>query len=202
MGIPARQHWLASSHAVWRVSGGGLRITALPAIRAASTPPAGIAYGKFHGDATTTTPYGRRSGGNRPWWRSSGRSRSPRRPRGRPRGRSWPPRPPSAPASPTVRRPSDRPPRRAGCPLRGRTSRPRRQRRARGGDDVVDRRHVGGQRVLPVGAAVGGVLGDGRGDVGRRCGSVKSVSGWLTNAALLADRRDAQRAAQPILSSR
>ena len=58
-GTPARQHWLASSQAVWRVSGGGLRITVLPAIRAASTPPAGIAYGKFHGDATTTTPYGR-----------------------------------------------------------------------------------------------------------------------------------------------
>src|SRR3990170_3044012 len=57
-GTPALQHWFASSHAVWRVSGGGFRSTVLPAINAASTPPAGIAYGKFHGDATTTTPYG------------------------------------------------------------------------------------------------------------------------------------------------
>ena len=33
-----------------RASGAGLRMTALPAASAASTPPAGIAYGKFHGD--------------------------------------------------------------------------------------------------------------------------------------------------------
>ena len=38
--------------------GAGLRITVLPAASAASTPPAGMAYGKFHGDATTVTRYG------------------------------------------------------------------------------------------------------------------------------------------------
>ena len=39
-------------------SGAGLRITALPAARAATTPLAGIAVGKFHGPATSTTPSG------------------------------------------------------------------------------------------------------------------------------------------------
>ena len=41
-----------------RTSGAGFSITALPAASAASTPPAGMAYGKFHGEATTTTPTG------------------------------------------------------------------------------------------------------------------------------------------------
>ena len=58
-GTPARQHCSASRYAVRGVCGAGLSTTALPAISAANTPPAGIAYGKFHGGATTTTPRGR-----------------------------------------------------------------------------------------------------------------------------------------------
>ncbi len=46
----------ARSQAVSTDSGAGLRITALPAASAASTPPAGMAKGKFHGGATTTVP--------------------------------------------------------------------------------------------------------------------------------------------------
>ena len=33
-------------------------MTVFPETSAAIMPPAGIAYGKFHGDATTTTPLG------------------------------------------------------------------------------------------------------------------------------------------------
>ena len=33
-------------------------MTALPAASAAQTPPAGIAYGKFHGGTTRTVPSG------------------------------------------------------------------------------------------------------------------------------------------------
>ena len=56
--------------AVSTVSGAGLRMTALPAASAPSTPPAGIAYGKFHGEATTTTPCGsnaRHASARQPW---------------------------------------------------------------------------------------------------------------------------------------
>ncbi len=38
------------------VSEAGLRMAVFPAASAAATPPQGIASGKFHGDATTTTP--------------------------------------------------------------------------------------------------------------------------------------------------
>ncbi len=41
-----------------RLSGAGFKMTALPAASAAQTPPAGIAYGKFHGGTTTTVPSG------------------------------------------------------------------------------------------------------------------------------------------------
>lgn len=40
------------------VSGADLKITVLPAANAAHMPPAGIAYGKFQGGTTTTTPTG------------------------------------------------------------------------------------------------------------------------------------------------
>ena len=39
-------------------SGAGFRMTAFPAASAASTPPAGMDSGKFHGGVTTTTPSG------------------------------------------------------------------------------------------------------------------------------------------------
>ena len=40
------------------VSGADLKITVLPAAKAAQIPPVGIAYGKFQGGTTTTTPTG------------------------------------------------------------------------------------------------------------------------------------------------
>ena len=40
------------------VSGADLKITELPAASAAQIPPVGIAYGKFQGGTTTTTPTG------------------------------------------------------------------------------------------------------------------------------------------------
>ncbi len=58
-GTPADQQASATSSAHRRVSGAGLRTTVLPAASAASTPPAGMATGKFHGGATSTTPRGR-----------------------------------------------------------------------------------------------------------------------------------------------
>ena len=36
----------------------GLKMTAEPAAKAASAPPAGMAIGKFHGGVTTVTPNG------------------------------------------------------------------------------------------------------------------------------------------------
>ena len=92
-GTPARRQCSTTSRPTRRVCGAGLRITALPAASAASTPPAGMAYGKFHGDATTVTRYGSKCA---PCacdlvdevdavTRSSGRSRWPRTPRCRPR---------------------------------------------------------------------------------------------------------------------
>ncbi len=46
----------AISHAMCAVARAGLKITLFPAMSAASTPPAGIAYGKFHGETTATMP--------------------------------------------------------------------------------------------------------------------------------------------------
>ena len=57
-GIPASHICCASSHAVATVSGAGLKRTGLPAASAAKRPPAGIAYGKFHGGTTRTVPIG------------------------------------------------------------------------------------------------------------------------------------------------
>src|SRR5262245_23704876 len=53
---PARQKHLHNSYAIRTVSDAGLRMTLLPAARAAATPPQGIASGKFQGETTTTTP--------------------------------------------------------------------------------------------------------------------------------------------------
>jgi len=57
-GTPDFHNWFTNSQPVKTVSGAGLKITVLPETSAAIIPPAGIAYGKFHGDATTTTPLG------------------------------------------------------------------------------------------------------------------------------------------------
>ena len=85
----------ASSHAVATVSGAGLRITAAPAARAARTPPAGMARGKFQGGrpppwnrARNVQPPRPRSAMARSHPRSTGRSPQLRRPRHRPRRRS------------------------------------------------------------------------------------------------------------------
>ena len=59
-GTPPSHRTSASSPAVATVSGAGLKITALPAASAPSKPPAGIDRGKFHGEATTTVPWGRK----------------------------------------------------------------------------------------------------------------------------------------------
>ena len=56
--MPASQSARARCPPTSTASGAGLRSTALPAASAASTPPAGIESGKFHGGATTTTPSG------------------------------------------------------------------------------------------------------------------------------------------------
>ena len=55
-GTPASHKWFARCHATPTVSGAGLRITLLPAMSAAVTPPQGMAYGKFQGGVITTTP--------------------------------------------------------------------------------------------------------------------------------------------------
>ena len=55
-GVPQRS--VASSQPTSTASGAGLRMTALPAASAASTPPAGMDSGKFQGGVTTTTPSG------------------------------------------------------------------------------------------------------------------------------------------------
>ena len=54
-GTPAA--WRARTiSAPQRLAGGaGLRTTALPTASAATTPPVGMASGKFHGEATTLT---------------------------------------------------------------------------------------------------------------------------------------------------
>ena len=53
---PARQkHW-AKTQAGSRAAVAGLKITVLPAARAALMPPQGIAMGKFQGAITTPTP--------------------------------------------------------------------------------------------------------------------------------------------------
>ena len=81
--------------------GAGLRITDAAGRERASTPPAGMANGKFHGGATTIVPS---ADGRAPVdpgepdalvARSTGRSRSPQRPRGPLRSPSCPPRGPS-----------------------------------------------------------------------------------------------------------
>ena len=57
-GIPASHSCCASNQAVATVSGAGLNSTGFPAASAAKSPPAGIAYGKFHGGITNTVPTG------------------------------------------------------------------------------------------------------------------------------------------------
>ena len=52
-GTPAAGNCRDEPGADATASGAGLRMTALPAASAAATPPAGMAYGKFHGAATT-----------------------------------------------------------------------------------------------------------------------------------------------------
>ena len=64
-GVGRKQRSFAGTPASWQQSarkrptatvwGAGLRITPEPAARAASTPPAAMASGKFHGEATTVT---------------------------------------------------------------------------------------------------------------------------------------------------
>ena len=51
-GTPAAQRACASPQPTSTASGAGLRTTALPAASAASTPPAGMESGKFHGGVT------------------------------------------------------------------------------------------------------------------------------------------------------
>src|SRR5579875_3483721 len=67
---PAACNCRARAPAVAWASGAGLRTTALPAARAASVPPAGIAYGKFQGGATTTVPKGWLSTSTSSWPRT------------------------------------------------------------------------------------------------------------------------------------
>ena len=57
-GTPASHRQRASHQPTSTASGAGLRMTALPAASAASTPPAGMESGKFQGGVTTTTPSG------------------------------------------------------------------------------------------------------------------------------------------------
>ena len=73
VGTPAAQQASATTSAQRGVSGAGLNTTALPAARAASVPPAGMATGKFHGGITATTPNGVNSA---PSIRSSSAARS------------------------------------------------------------------------------------------------------------------------------
>ena len=98
---PAHSASASAAGHVATASGAGLRITAFPAASAASTPPAGIDKGKFHGDATTTVPHGREPivDGRNVARRNRRRSRSPPRPRGRLRGPSCRRRAPSPPAT-------------------------------------------------------------------------------------------------------
>ena len=70
-GTPACQSASATTAAQRRACGAGLNTTPDPAASAASTPPAGIAIGKFHGGVTTV----RRAGSNTaPLTRSSSRA--------------------------------------------------------------------------------------------------------------------------------
>ena len=58
---PARQkHW-QSTQAVSTASEAGLKMTVLPAARAATMPPQGMAMGKFQGEMTRATPRPRTS---------------------------------------------------------------------------------------------------------------------------------------------
>ena len=170
----------------------------LPAISAASTPPAGMAYGKFHGDATTTTPSGVESAGTVGGGVVAGEvdrlghlgiafahglgglggHLRQRRPAlvvelvGRPLA-----------AAPTA-------PRAAGADQAARAA-------TRGGDDGVDARHVVDQRVLAVGTSVDGVLGDRRGDVGTSLGDGEVGVGLVDEAlARSVGGRHVDRAAQ------
>lgn len=57
-GTPASWKARTSSAAQRRAGGAGLRTAVEPEARAAATPPAGMASGKFHGEATTVTSTG------------------------------------------------------------------------------------------------------------------------------------------------
>ncbi len=70
-GTPACQSASATTAAQRRAWGAGLKTTPDPAASAASTPPAGIAIGKFQGGVTTVS----RAGSNTaPLTRSSSRA--------------------------------------------------------------------------------------------------------------------------------
>ena len=73
VGTPAAQQASATISAHRRVRDAGLKTTPLPAARAATTPPHGMATGKFHGGTTATTPSGVNSAAAT---RSSSRQRS------------------------------------------------------------------------------------------------------------------------------
>ena len=55
LGTPALQSVSTIARTQFTTCGAGLMITAEPAARAASTPPAAIATGKFQGGVTTTS---------------------------------------------------------------------------------------------------------------------------------------------------
>ena len=55
-GTPASQKALANSHATGAATVAGLRIQVFPEASAATTPPHGMAHGKFHGEMTRMVP--------------------------------------------------------------------------------------------------------------------------------------------------
>ena len=57
LGTPASQNALAKSQATGAATVAGFRIQVLPDAKAATTPPQGIAHGKFQGESTNTVPF-------------------------------------------------------------------------------------------------------------------------------------------------
>ena len=55
-GTPASQNALAKSHATGAATVAGFKIQVLPDAKAATTPPQGMAHGKFHGEITKMVP--------------------------------------------------------------------------------------------------------------------------------------------------
>ena len=56
LGTPASQKALAKSQATGAATVAGFSMQVLPDARAATTPPQGMAQGKFHGESTSTVP--------------------------------------------------------------------------------------------------------------------------------------------------